>query len=509
MKRVYSHRHKYTKKLKRYGNNRKRAESKTGGKVLASGGFGCVFTPALKCADSSSRESDTVTKLMTEKHAVEEYAEVNEIREKIDKIPNYRDYFLINDLKLCKPAELTASDLENFDSKCRALTKAKFTKKNINGKLGELMALNMPYGGVSVETYIYDGGSCEKIYKVHVSLVDLLKHGIIPMNKMDIYHCDIKSSNVLVDVKADSIKTRLIDWGLSTEYVPFKNETFPKTWRNRPFQFNVPFSVIIFSDIFVEKYTKYIHSGGKQEETDLKIFVIDYVTFWMKKRGAGHYKFINEIMLALFGHGITTVKKESKPKIVETQITMAFISNYIVDVLLHYTKFKSDGSLDLREYLDNVFIKIVDIWGYMCIYCPIVEIFSNNYSVLNEREMKVFNMLKYMFIEYLYNPRHEPVNMDAFFKDLDDLGDLLHSTFAKITTKDATKDATKGVTKDTTKDTTKDATNALAKGISLKHKINDNKHDKTKKMARINSRLSFKRPPKRHSFRKPIFLALK
>jgi hypothetical protein len=106
-----------------------------------------------------------------------------------------------------------------------------------------------------------------------------------------------------------------------------------------------------------------------------------------------------------------------------------------------------------------------------------------------------------MFVEYLYNPRHEPVNMDAFFKDLDDLGDLLHSTFAKITTKDATKD--------TTKDTTKDATNALAKGISLKHKISDNKHDKTKKMARINSRLSFKRPPKRHSFRKPIFLALK
>jgi hypothetical protein len=29
-----------------------------GGKVLASGGYGCVFTPALKCEGSKKREKD-------------------------------------------------------------------------------------------------------------------------------------------------------------------------------------------------------------------------------------------------------------------------------------------------------------------------------------------------------------------------------------------------------------------------------------------------------------------
>ena len=40
---------------------------------------------------------------------------------------------------------------------------------------------------------------------------------------------------------------------------------------------------------------------------------------------------------------------------------MPFIVDYIVDVLVYYTKFKSNGSLNLREYLNEVFIKIIDI----------------------------------------------------------------------------------------------------------------------------------------------------
>ena len=45
----------------------------TGGKVLASGGFGCVFKPALKCEGESKRHTNKVSKLMSEKHATEEY----------------------------------------------------------------------------------------------------------------------------------------------------------------------------------------------------------------------------------------------------------------------------------------------------------------------------------------------------------------------------------------------------------------------------------------------------
>jgi len=367
--------------------NDKIIKNEKGGKVLASGGYGCVFKPALKCEGETKRVTGKISKLMSAKHATEEYQEINSIKAKLDSIKNYQDYYLIYDATLCKPSKLANTDLEEYASKCTALPKDGITKTNINLNLDKLMALNIPNGGLPVDDYLYNNGSFEKIYKLHMSLFKLLKKGIIPMNEKHIYHDDIKDSNILIDDSSSELKSRLIDWGLSTEYVPFKDEPFPSPWRNRPLQFNVPFSVIIFSDSFIEKYTKYIKDGGLVEETQLKPFVIDYINLWMKERGAGHYKFINEIMFTLFSYSLTSISPGSKPQVIETQITMDFIVNYIVDILIHFTKFRENGSLNLRDYLDNVFIKIVDIWGFITVYYPIIELLSNNYSKLTHQEL--------------------------------------------------------------------------------------------------------------------------
>ena len=56
---------------------------KKGGKVIASGGYGCVFSPALKCEGSSKRADNSITKLMTERHAKDEYDEINSIKETV------------------------------------------------------------------------------------------------------------------------------------------------------------------------------------------------------------------------------------------------------------------------------------------------------------------------------------------------------------------------------------------------------------------------------------------
>jgi hypothetical protein len=221
-------------------------------------------------------------------------------------------------------------------------------------------------------------------------------------------------------------KARLIDWGLSVEYTPGRTTIFPKNWRNRPLQFNVPFSVIIFTDDFYKKYSEYLKDGGEINETALKPFVIDYLNYWMKERGAGHYKFINEIMFMLYSNTLSSVSEGSKPAVIETEITVPIIVDYIVDVLVHYTKFKSDGSLNLREYLNEVYIKIVDIWGFITSYYPILEILSNNRVKLKENEIKILEKLEYIFNEYLYTSRHEPYNMTELLKDLKSLGDSMY-----------------------------------------------------------------------------------
>jgi serine/threonine protein kinase len=363
---------------------------------------------------------------MTERHATQEYEEINSIKEKLDSIPNYREYFLLNNVSLCRPAKLTATDLEEFSEKCTALPKDDITKTNINKKLNSVMALNLPNGGIPIDDYIYENGNYAKLFQTHKALVDLLKKGIIPMNKKNIYHSDIKDSNILIDEDGGNLKARLIDWGLSVEYVPDSDVKFPKNWRNRPLQFNVPFSVIIFTDTFYENYSKYLDEGGVVDEGSLRPFVINYINEWIKERGSGHYKFINEIMYLLYSSELTSISDGSKPNVVETEITMPYIIDYIIDVLVHYTKFKSDGKLNLREYLDDVYIKIVDIWGFITSYYPYLEMFSNNYFSLDKKQLKIFKQLQYIFNQYLYTPRHEPIDTSELLNDLKTLGNLIH-----------------------------------------------------------------------------------
>jgi serine/threonine protein kinase len=377
----------------------------------------------------------------------------------------------VNDATLCKPAPLSSEDLENYTKKCRALPKDKITKANLNENLDKLLTLNMPNGGLALDDYLYENGSFQKMYKINIKLMKLLKNGVLPMNQRHIYHCDIKDSNVLVD---KSEKTRLIDWGLATEYVPFKDHTFPSSWRNRPFQFNVPFSVILFSDSFVEKYNAFLKNDGQPTKVELKPFVIDYISSWMKERGAGHYKFMNEIMYDIFSHSITEVSNKSKAQLVETQITMNFIINYIVDVLVHFTKSGKNVKDILRDYLDNVFIKIVDLWGFISVYYVFIEILSNNYSKLTQEEINIFNKLKFIFVEYLYNPRHEPIHINALYSDLEDLSKLFCRRLNKKYKK-----------------------NIYAKGTNKTRKISFNK-----------SSVSFKRRPKQKRFKNPFLLSL-
>ena len=181
--------------------NKNHTKNKKGGKVIACGGYGCVFNPALKCKGSKKREKrdkNKITKLMIHKYAIREFEEINSIKKILDKIPNYEKYYLLDNITMCKPAKLTKKDLQSFTKKCKALPKHNITKNNINSKLDQLTALNIPNGGVPVDDFLYTDGDYRKLYNTHTTMVQLLKNGIIPMNKQHIYHSDIKDSNILI-----------------------------------------------------------------------------------------------------------------------------------------------------------------------------------------------------------------------------------------------------------------------------------------------------------------------
>ncbi len=408
-----------------------------GGKVIASGGFGCVFKPAIKCKGQKRNEKD-VTKLMKIKYAKSEYKGIQKYKEMLDGIPNYSDYFLVDGFSICEPDKLDEEDLQKFDKKCSALKKMKITSSNVNSNLDKLRSLNMPYGGVDVGDYIETTRmDYKKLSKMNISLIELLKKGILPMNEKGIYHCDVKDSNILVqETNEGELKTRLIDWGLSTAFKD-KN-SIPKPLTKRPFQFNVPFSVVLFNETFTKMHGEFLKKHKSPTYFETREFVINYVITWINERGPGHLKSLNNIFKALFERGLINIEKQFKEDIIEFEYTFYFIFEYISYVIFKFTR---DGKFDKMEYFSQVFLKNLDVWGLTMAYLPILEYLENYYDDLCECEMEIIDKIKSAVL-YVIECSYVPIDVDILANKLEELSPLFLKAQRNSTVKFEEKETT-------------------------------------------------------------------
>jgi serine/threonine protein kinase len=408
-----------------------------GGKVIASGGFGCVFKPAIKCKGQKRNEKD-VTKLMKIKYAKSEYKGIQKYKEMLDGIPNYSDYFLVDGFSICEPDKLDEEDLQKFDKKCSALKKMKITSSNVNSNLDKLRSLNMPYGGVDVGDYIETTRmDYKKLSKMNISLIELLKKGILPMNEKGIYHCDIKDSNILVqETNEGELKTRLIDWGLSTAFKD--RNSIPKPLTKRPFQFNVPFSVVLFNDTFTKMHGEFLKKHKSPTYFETREFVINYVITWINERGPGHLKSLNNIFKALFERGLINIEKQFKEDIIEFEYTFYFIFEYISYVIFKFTR---DGKFDKMEYFSQVFLKNLDVWGLTMTYLPILEYLENYYDDLCECELEIIDKIKRAVL-YVIECSYVPIDVDILANKLEELSPLFLKAQRNSTVKFEEKETT-------------------------------------------------------------------
>jgi serine/threonine protein kinase len=404
-----------------------------GGKALTSGGFGCLFKPALKCknaANYNQTDQKMVTKLMTVKNAKDEYKQINMFKTILDHIPNYQNYFLVDGFSICEPDELTKEDLEDFDENCSALKKKDLNEKNINQNLDKILALNMPDGGIDVDDYILsitDMNSIKSLYtELNNSLVDLLVNGIVPMNKAQLYHCDVKGSNILVaEDNPNSLLTRLIDWGLSVYKKNAEvNHGIPDKLDRRPFQFNVPFSIILFNNKFLKKYDRFLKKHPNSNYFSIREFVINYIFYWNKERGAGHLKTINLIVKHLsYGELFAIDNKKVKDHVIEYEFTYYYIVEYISKILFKYT---NNGKLNLLEYFNTIFLKNIDIWGLTMIYMVfldhIQELFGRD---INANHDEFIQKIKYIIIHFLFETPTEIININDLASELHSLNSLI------------------------------------------------------------------------------------
>ena len=403
-----------------------------GGKIIASGGFGCIFKPALKCEDSDLRETNKISKLMTAKHANDEYKQIQKFNSVLNRIPNYEQYFLVDDFTLCKPEQLTTEDLSNYTKKCKALKKKDITKKNINQSLDKILALNMPYGGIDIEDFVknyfvldsnLNSNTNTNIIKLNNSLIDLLINGILPMNKLNVFHCDIKDANVLVKPTDTKLTTRLIDWGLSL--IHNLNEGIPRKLYRRPFQYNVPFSSVLFNKEFLRIYYDFLKINVDPDYFQIREFVVNYIFVWNEIRGAGHLSAINDIVKKLTIKDLVAVKHNKiKAHLVEYDFTYYYIIEYLSQILKKYTQ---NGKFDMVTYFNTIFLKNIDIWGFVMIYISLYEYLYNSFETLNEYQMQFIDKIKYIIIHYLYESPIEEINVSSLANELTKLNSLIEN----------------------------------------------------------------------------------
>jgi len=387
---------------------------KRGGAVIDSGGFGCILKPQVRCKKKSGdlpKNSLGITKMLKREHAEKEYTEIMRYKPILQKIPNYSKYFLIDDISICEPMRLDNSDLVDFDKKCSALKKLKISKSNVNKSLNQLRIINMPYGGIDVgetmKRHILNN-DWRFLKTLNNKLLDLLENGVVAMNDRNIFHFDLKNGNILVSSKErtthaeesddgddddkhdkhnNDMIVRIIDWGLSAYYKP--NDEIPSIMLNRPFQFNVPFSNVLFTDMFRDTYQQFLKHKTEDEMNYpvIHTFIIHYVLSWLKKRGSGHIQVINIILKELFvddntikgerGVGVVVVKKDSKKNDDDLNIghidyTFYYIFDYLTKIVVEFTDKKKKRFEDVH-YFNNVFKKNVDVWGLVMSYTPYLE----------------------------------------------------------------------------------------------------------------------------------------
>ena len=105
----------------------------------------------------------------------------------------------------------------------------------------------------------------------------------------------------------------------------------------------------------------------------------------------------------------------------ENLYTYYYITEYLTEIVFKYT---NNGQINLHEYFREVFVKNIDVWGFIMIYAPIIEYFYDNYNKLNEYEIDVFEKLRNIFIHFLFETPTEVINVKDLTVELKDLGAL-------------------------------------------------------------------------------------
>jgi hypothetical protein len=416
-----------------------------GGAPIASGGFGCVFSPPIECKMKHKGWKTTpnmVSKLMSTTDAVGEKLEMEKIAPVLATLPNADKYFLMSGAFMCPPGPLNADDLKNFNSVCKNLP---YSSSNVNNNLDKLRIINMPNGGPSVrkefESVVSKGqvthGS--DFIELNNALIDLLEHAIIPMNRKGLVHLDIKADNVLCDMSKGRPVVRIIDWGLSHIGTDAPTKSNIHDWvGTRPIQFNLPVTVKLFdlsnqstankfANIFNDGLGKNLKLVDEVGEAPYSLPAANSISASVIARQTGHVPYLTSV-------GIPRVFKcavgDSTSTSEHSAILRRIMTASYTQVINKYMKPVKTGKaiFDAGAFYTEVFRKNADVYGFVMIYLDLLNklVSTETSSKCGARSPLTF-ALQRLITEYCLSATYadKPIPTEKLVRDLKKLNDLV------------------------------------------------------------------------------------
>lgn len=397
-----------------------------GGKVLGSGTYGCILKPALPCLGTTVRPPDTVSKLMMDYNALDEMQEITNISQITKQIPDHNQYYILNQIRICPPENLTPEDKIDFNRKCTAMINKGIKESRINDAIdqNQIAILQLPDGGFDITHYFAKGNLTESRFtKINEALLKLLVGGIAPLNKVGVLHQDIKAPNIVYS-ESNNL-ARLIDWGLATA---FKGAGVPKNVRGWPVMFNAAFGILVFHKSIQRTFeaimatakmrgaaAKYKHQNVVEKMHPLVKEALNRIIFENYKSVKRHIGTMGHIV---YLEGVLEkIVVLSPPSLGEAFVDSvkrspfralcSMISDHLARIFLTFSVTPSNtiGKFRDAEFFNKVYKINCDIVGFISSYYDLM----NNRDTSAERRYKAFNII----MKYQFSPRYATRAIDV------------------------------------------------------------------------------------------------
>jgi len=226
----------------------------------------------------------------------------------------------------------------------------------------------------------------------------------------------------------------LIDWGLSY-IVDSERKNVPEALNKFSIQPMHPFSGFLFKKNVIQKYDVFLKNlkmeGVKITRDSLRVFAItEYINFMSmhEKQFLFFNTTFNSVYSGEFAKYLSNGQESYSENSIMYNMTMYYIIEYIIDVLLAYT---IDYKLNLRKYFYEAYLMNIDSWCLITIYNDLIEK-SQKTLKMSSAEHKIFvTKMMYILTDNLFKNGNLPINIPKIVSDIKNLNEYLISIAGK------------------------------------------------------------------------------